>query len=341
VSEPVPENVVRTRELSWEEWPGVRPPFGGRTKAIGTVSLQGLGLHLDLIEPGQRSCPLHDHLFEEEQFYVLQGVVTVTEREPDGARREFELHPGELVVYRAGTRLAHAFSNRGTAHAILLAFSARKPGDICTYPDSDKTNFRGRGIGAWSGRTPEKAQPVRPLSTEERLARAALRAQSEKPNWLQSEARPKHVVRTPAPANDAPKESGSRGTDLSRTGGAEQVFLHHRRVAAGCTSHELHRHRFDEEVALLLEGELSLRQIDRDGVESRTSLTAGDWVWWRPDDLAHQLLNEGAGDSEILVLSTGYAWDVIEYPEREEIFSAALGEVGQLEPLDYFAGEAD
>lgn len=45
--------------------------------------------------------------------------------------------------------------------AALAWAPGRHPGDVCTYPDSDKTNFRGVAIGVWPGR----AEPAAGLAS--------------------------------------------------------------------------------------------------------------------------------------------------------------------------------
>ena len=56
-------------------------------------------------------------------------------------------------------RIAHALANPGCEPACLLAMSDKHLGDICTYPDSGKTNFRhgGLGVGAWLERAERAA----------------------------------------------------------------------------------------------------------------------------------------------------------------------------------------
>jgi uncharacterized cupin superfamily protein len=146
----LPENVLRTGELEWTPRRfSSPPPFAGGSKGFdpGRPRLE-LGFHLQELPPGTRSAPLHDHLFEEEHFLVIDGTLTVTERTASGARRQFELHEGDFIAYPAGTRLAHAFSNRTAKPASFLAISELIKGDICTYPDSGKTALRSSAVGA-------------------------------------------------------------------------------------------------------------------------------------------------------------------------------------------------
>ena len=334
--------MVRTATLPWQPWTAPEP-FRSRVKLARTLPLEHVGLHLQALTAGFRSCPLHDHLFEEEQFYVLSGVLTVTERTPEGVRREFELRAGELVVYPPGTGLAHGFSNRGAQDVFFLAFSDRHPGDVCTYPDSDKTNFRSYAIGAWrvhGGTGIESTTEA--LDPAAWRARARARREQEKLEQLSLGGRPAHVV--PLEVAEAERGRGRKrlaSALLSRAGGAQQVFLNRDRLPPGCVSSELHRHRFNEEAVLLVEGHLTLRQRDEAGDETLTTLQPGDLVYWRPSDPYHQLRNHTERDALYLTLGTDVGWDVLELPERDLLYSAALDQMGRLEVLDYFDGEAE
>lgn len=330
------ENVVRTKDMPWAG--PKRPPASGfdwRTKWLrDRIPLVDLGVTLESVPPGAMSAPLHDHLFEEEQFYVLAGTLTVRERLPDGTRREFELRRGELIAYVPGTRIAHQFVNRSSEPAEFLAFSDRHPGDICTYPDSGKTNVRTAGVlGIWSGRAPGSEATA--LSVEAALAAARSRREAEP--YVATSERPPHV------ASGIERELGSGerrffGAQLSRQAGAKSVFLNRDRLPPGHFPSRLHRHAFNEEFVYLLEGKLTLRQRDGEREET-TELGPGDLVHWAPRTVAHQIRNTGDRDAIYLAGGTDRPWDVMELPETNERFVAALDQIGTLEPLDYWAGE--
>jgi uncharacterized cupin superfamily protein len=336
----LPANVVRTRELEWTEQKDPAP-FGGRSKKFAKrLPLVDLGFHVEELGPGLRSCPLHDHLFEEEQFYVISGTLTVTERTPDGGRREFELRAGELIAYPGGTRIAHSFSNRSGEPAQFLALSERHPGDICTYPDSGKTAFRSqmRGVGAWLADVggelragPEAAAAV--------LSTARARRDREPVRVLALEHRPAHVAPATLPEQRLGRHPAAGfGTALSRAAGARAVFVNRERMTTAAPPSPLHRHRFNEQALLVLAGRLALRQRG-DAGESRCDLEPGDLAHWPAKGAAHQLRNEGPEDAVILVFGTARPWNIVEFPERDELYSAALQEHGRLERLDYYAGE--
>ncbi len=316
-----PPNIVSTEALPWEP-DGAEPPYGSRCREVHErLRLVDIGLHLEELDPGRLSCPLHAHRFEEEHFYVLHGELEVLERTAEGERRTFALRAGELVSYPAGSGLAHRFANRSDAPARFLAISDRHRGDVCTYPDSGKVMLRARrAIGVWHPRdrtpAPREAEPVVALAID---------------------ARPAHVQG----GVEAAHGSGERrffGAPLSRPGGARGVFVNRDRLPPGHHPSPMHVHAFEEELLLLLDGELDLRQRDADG-ETLTRLHPGDLVHWAPGGPAHRVDNPGGRDAVYLVLGTDRPWDVVDFVERGDLYVAALGEVGTLEPRDYWDGE--
>jgi uncharacterized cupin superfamily protein len=337
----LPANVVRTSEIEWSER-DEPTPFGSRAKLFAKrLPLAELGFHLQELAPGLRSCPLHDHLFEEEQFYVFSGTLTVTERTAGGERREFELREGELIAYPAGTRLAHAFSNRTAQPAHFLALSERHPGDICTYPDSGKTALRSPmlGIGAWLAKAASASAPASAPSATAVLTSARERKDREPVRVLSIEERPAHVAAATLPERRLGHQPyAGIGTALSRAAGGRAVFVNRERIATAAPASPLQRHRFNELALLLLAGRLVLRQ-QQDAGESHCALVPGDIVHWPALSAAHQLQNVSTEDAVFLVFGTDRPWNLIEFPELDELHSAALQEHGRLERLDYYAGE--
>jgi uncharacterized cupin superfamily protein len=84
-------------------------------------------------------------------FVVLDGSGTV-ELWPTpvtaarGATLEsHEIRPGHVIARPAGTRIAHSIK-AGADGITYLAYGTREPNDICYYPRSNKTYFRGVGL---------------------------------------------------------------------------------------------------------------------------------------------------------------------------------------------------
>jgi uncharacterized cupin superfamily protein len=87
--------------------------------------------------PGERVCPYHWHVAEEEWLLVLAGTPTL--REPDG---EQVLRPWDVAVFARGPGGAHEVRNDAGEIATVLMLSTLERLEMCVYPDSGK-------IGAW------------------------------------------------------------------------------------------------------------------------------------------------------------------------------------------------
>jgi uncharacterized cupin superfamily protein len=89
------------------------------------------------LEPGERVCPYHWHVAEEEWLLVLAGTPTL--RDPDG---EQVLRPWDVAVFARGPGGAHEVRNDTGEIATVLMLSTLERLEMCVYPDSGK-------IGAW------------------------------------------------------------------------------------------------------------------------------------------------------------------------------------------------
>lgn len=137
-------------------------------RSLGTAagSLR-TGLSLYDIDAGKLMNPPHAHSEEEEIYVVLHGSGTLdvwphtrAAGEPGSWPGGHERHPlraGSTVAARAGTGRALSLE-AGPDGLRVLAFSQRRPNDICFYPRSGKISFRGVGVigrieqlGYWDG----------------------------------------------------------------------------------------------------------------------------------------------------------------------------------------------
>lgn len=359
-----PTNVFRVDALPSETAPAA-PGFG--TVWCPLPHLVTLGGCVERLEPGHAICPLHYHVHEEELLYVLEGEVTVRELPPGAGEhtpyREFAVRAGELIVWAAGTGVAHQTRNDGSATARYVVLSDDAKQEIAVYPDSGKVLLRGVGVGVY---TPRGA-PVR--SAAEVTAAAAAVAARRAVVRLDDDARPAHVMGPPRVPERHLGEGRAWGRALAREAGARTVFVNVDRLPPGAMTSPLHAHLGDEELVLVLAGHPTLRQLRGrregrnpvfDGSEERVALAPGHGVHWAPGDLvAHQLLNESDQDALLLVIGTDrVADDLVIYPERGEVLVAAWmpppaalprspavtpfegdAGVGRFEPTDYFAGE--
>jgi uncharacterized cupin superfamily protein len=121
------------------------------------------------------------------------------------------------------------------------------------------------------------------------------------------------------PHFDEPRETVDGFTAYrSRIGrqlGTERVGLSYWHLPAGQAAYPYHFHLAEEEVLVLLEGELKLRTPD--GWER---VRRGDCVRFGPGaDGAHQLVNDGDADAHFLSISTHGQPDIVLYPDQGKI----------------------
>jgi uncharacterized cupin superfamily protein len=93
------------------------------------------------LSPGERTCPYHWHVGEEEWLLVVAGTPIL--RTPDGER---ELRAWDIAVCPRGPEGAHELRNDGDAVARVLLLSSVSDPEICVYPDSGKVG----ASGGWS-----------------------------------------------------------------------------------------------------------------------------------------------------------------------------------------------
>ena len=318
------------------------------------LPLTGIGVHLEDLAPGDCSCVLHAHLFEEELFYVVDGVLTVRELAPETETyREFALRAGELVAYPAGTRIAHQFVNRSAEPARFVAISDKRPGDVVVYPDSGKVMLRGlRSVGAFDGRSPGTARGGS-RDAEETVAAANARAALRPVEILSDAERPSHVTGPSRLGERAlgRDETCAHGLPLACEAGAKSIFVNRDRLPPGARSSPLHWHTANEEIVVVLTGRPSLRQrrghrdeqdrpVFDGGIAEHATLRPGDVLHWSPrEPVAHQIINEADHDALLLVIGDDQPEDVCVYPERGEVYVAALEQVGPFATVDYWVGE--
>jgi uncharacterized cupin superfamily protein len=100
-------------------------------RAIGRAAgLLRIGLHLQRLEPGQRTSWPHAEEKEEEFVLVLEGEV---EAWVDG--HLYPMHAGDFAAFPAGTGICHTFINNGERDATLLVGGERTlPDNRIFYP---------------------------------------------------------------------------------------------------------------------------------------------------------------------------------------------------------------
>ena len=104
-------------------------------KAMGA---KRTGTTLYVLPPGERLCPYHYEMGEEEWLLVLSGTATV--RTPEGTE---ELEPMELAFFPTGPDGAHQVRNDSDEEVRVLMWSEVAEITVTVYPDSDK-------VGMWA-----------------------------------------------------------------------------------------------------------------------------------------------------------------------------------------------
>ncbi|MDN0082739.1 cupin domain-containing protein [Crenobacter sp. SG2305] len=101
---------------------------------LGTgTAAQKLGIGIDTVPPGKRSCPYHFHHAQEEMFIVLEG---------NGALRVagelLPLRAGDVVFIPPGPDYPHQIINDSDAPLTYLSISTKEQPELVEYPDSGK-----------------------------------------------------------------------------------------------------------------------------------------------------------------------------------------------------------
>ena len=108
-----------------------------RVRVGELIGASALGLSVYDLPPGQSAFPYHYELGREEWLLVLAGRPTL--RDPDG---EYELEPGDLVVFPEVEEGAHKVTNNGEDVARIAMISNKDEPSVAFYPDSGK-------VGVW------------------------------------------------------------------------------------------------------------------------------------------------------------------------------------------------
>jgi uncharacterized cupin superfamily protein len=113
----------------------LRPPLydsvGARLGA-GTAATK-LGISVDTVAPGMRSCPYHFHYAQEEAFVVLSGEGTLRV-----AGEMIPIKAGDTIFIPPGPEYPHQIINTSDVPLEYLSISTKDSPEVVEYPDSGK-----------------------------------------------------------------------------------------------------------------------------------------------------------------------------------------------------------
>jgi uncharacterized cupin superfamily protein len=107
--------------------------------ATGTAAGK-LGISIDILAPGKRSCPYHLHYAQEEAFVVLEG-----EGHLRVSGEMLALKGGDVIFIPPGPQYPHQIINTSQAPLKYLSISTRETPEVVEYPDSGKYLARATG----------------------------------------------------------------------------------------------------------------------------------------------------------------------------------------------------
>ncbi len=118
-----------------------------------------VGVSLEELAPGKRSCPTHYHMLEEEHLYLLEGELTLYLGD-----KSYVMHAGQYCCFPPGQKAGHSLYNHGLAVCKFLMIGEKNPNEVVVYTDSGRVGVRlmGEGyrktatMGYWEGEADAK-----------------------------------------------------------------------------------------------------------------------------------------------------------------------------------------
>jgi len=109
----------------------------------GTAATK-LGISVDTVAPGMRSCPYHFHYAQEEAFVVLDGEGSLRV-----AGEMLAIKAGDVVFIPPGPEYPHQIINTSSAPLRYLSISTKDSPEVVEYPDSGK--YLAMAVGTLDG----------------------------------------------------------------------------------------------------------------------------------------------------------------------------------------------
>lgn len=152
-----PPCIISTHDVPEEDggYPG-SDEITGHGRPIGEAAgLFRIGLHVERVEPGERTSYPHAEESLEEFVYVLSGTIDAW---IDGTL--YPMKAGDLAAFPAGTGICHCFLNNGDATAVLLVGGeASRSANRTHYPIHPERREQMAPGRWWDGITPRELGP--------------------------------------------------------------------------------------------------------------------------------------------------------------------------------------
>jgi uncharacterized cupin superfamily protein/glyoxylase-like metal-dependent hydrolase (beta-lactamase superfamily II) len=133
-------NRINLDEIEPEVFSDVGGKYGATAFEAGwPIGARKLGYIFVTMKPGERLCPMHSHMLEEEMFLVWEGEPTI--RTPRG---DFACRKGDVISFPVGDVGMHQLLNASDKPCTVFLLGNTEPNEVAYYPDSDKVLVRGR-----------------------------------------------------------------------------------------------------------------------------------------------------------------------------------------------------
>ncbi|WP_394780635.1 cupin domain-containing protein [Undibacterium sp.] len=128
-------------EVPWEDH--AQGKFTCRFRRLGKFGGGShVGVGMEELAPGMRSCPNHYHMLEEEHLFILQGELTLQLGD-----KTHVMATGSYCCFPAGQKAGHSLYNHSAAVCRYLILGENNPNEVVVYPDSNRVGVRLMGEG--------------------------------------------------------------------------------------------------------------------------------------------------------------------------------------------------
>jgi uncharacterized cupin superfamily protein len=136
------ENILNIQNVELQPRPAAFAPKGAAAEKYDArmgfiaqkLGAQKLGCNITVIPAGKRAFPHHNHRYNEELFFILDGTGHL--RFGD---EQYEIRAGDVICCPAGgPETAHQLINTSDSDLKFLAISTKLSPEIAEYPDTGK-----------------------------------------------------------------------------------------------------------------------------------------------------------------------------------------------------------